>query len=153
MKPRGIVLHTVGVKGDSSVAVIRKYHRSLGWKDIGYHFLVRKSGLVEPGRPLTQTGAHAQGANDTIGICVAGDGDTEAWTLAQTEAVLKLIVAHCRANGWGADKVAGHREAQAVFGGAPTGKTCPGKLVDMVSVRAAVARELARPTGAKAGLV
>lgn len=145
MKARGIVLHTVGVKGDASAAAIRRYHREVnGWRDIGYHFLVRKNGLVELGRPLVQTGAHTAGANDTIGICLAGDGDSEAWTLAQASALLDLVVGLCRERGWGADKVVGHREAPAMFGAAPTGKTCPGKLVDMVAVRASIRAELSR---------
>jgi hypothetical protein len=70
MTPRGIVLHTVGVAGDTTIAAIRKYHvEHNGWRDVGYHRLVRKSGLVEVGRPLSAAGAHLQGANDTLGIC------------------------------------------------------------------------------------
>lgn len=147
MKPRGIILHTVGVKGDTGAASIRKYHvEHNGWKDIGYHFVVRKNGSVELGRPLAQAGAHAQGANDTIGICVSGDGDTEAWTPAQWDAVLKLCATHCRAHGWDpARAVGGHREVVRMFGGVPTTKTCPGKLIDMSAVRTAVAAALAVP--------
>lgn len=139
MKPRGIILHTVGVSGDATVAAIRKYHvEHNGWRDIGYHFLIRKSGAVEPGRPLAQLGAHATGANDTIGICVAGNGDVEPWTPAQHSAVIALCVEKCRAHGFGADRVGGHREVVRLFGGAPTSKTCPGKLIDMSAVRDSV---------------
>ncbi len=142
---RGIILHTVGVKGDTTAAAIRKYHvEHNGWRDIGYHFVVRKNGTVETGRPLAQSGAHAQGANDTIGICVTGDGDREPWTPAQWTAVVVLCAQHCWANKWDPmKKVGGHREVVRMFGGAPTTKTCPGKLVDMSAVRAAVSVSLA----------
>jgi hypothetical protein len=153
MKPKGILLHTVGVNGDTTIGAIRRYHvEHNGWRDVGYHFLIRKNGAVEPGRAVTSLGAHATGANDTIGICVAGNGDSEPWTLAQRDAVVKLCADQCRIRGFGPDRIGGHREAQAMFGGAATSKTCPGKLVDMSAVRAWVAAELARPVGAKAGL-
>ena len=138
MKPRAVVLHTVGVPGDTTAAAIRKYHvEHNGWKDIGYHFLVRKDGTVETGRPRDQAGAHTQGANDTLGVCVAGDGDREPWTSAQTTAVLALI----RGLGFGPDQVCGHREAPARLGAAPTSKTCPGRLVDLDALRATLRGE------------
>jgi N-acetylmuramoyl-L-alanine amidase len=140
VKPRGVVLHTVGVKGDSSVEGIRDFHvRVNGWRDIGYHFVVTKDGTVHTGRPLTQAGAHTQGANDTVGVCVTGDGDREPWTQAQWRGVLGLLVRL----GYAPAAVCGHREAQRVFSAAPTSKTCPGRLVDLDEVRAELARALA----------
>lgn len=144
MTPRGIVLHTVGVRGDTTAAAIRKFHvapppAGRGWADIGYHRVVRKDGTVEPGRALWQAGAHLEGANDTLGICIAGDGDVEPWATAQTAAVVGLCVEWCRHYGWDASRVVGHREGPARFGAKPTGKTCPGKLVDLDAVRALVA--------------
>jgi hypothetical protein len=134
-----VVLHTVGVKGDSSVEGIRDYHvRHNGWADIGYHFVVTKDGTVHPGRALTQAGAHTQGANDTVGVCVTGDGDVEPWTQAQWRGVLGLLVRL----GHAPDRVCGHREAPRVFSAAPTSKSCPGRLVDMAEVRAELALAL-----------
>lgn len=139
MQPRGVVLHTAGVRGDASAASIRKYHvEHNGWLDIGYHYVVRKSGQVETGRPLTQTGAHTEGANDTIGICVVGDGDHEPWLSVQTQAALDLCVHLCEEYGWTEHQIAGHREAEHMFGAKPTHKTCPGTLVDMDQIRALV---------------
>ena len=137
MKPRAIVLHTVGVRGDTTAAAIRKFHvQTNGWRDIGYHFLVRKDGAVETGRPLAQAGAHTQGANDTIGVCVAGDGDSEPWTYRQWVSVLALCGKLMDDHGLGPSQVVGHREAPAKLGAAPTGKTCPGRLVNLDEVRA-----------------
>lgn len=140
MTPRAIVIHTVGVPGDTTVAAIRKYHvEHNGWRDVGYHYLVRKDGRVEAGRPLSQLGAHTQGANDTIGVCVAGDGDSEHWTGRQWLAVVDLVRAlRSQFRSLAPLPVYGHREAPAALGAAPTTKTCPGRLVDMNDVRAAV---------------
>lgn len=139
MKPRGIVLHTVGVRGDTTAAAIDKYHREHnGWSGCGYHRVVRKNGAVEIGRQLWRLGAHAAGANDTLGVCVTGDGDHEPWTAAQRAAVLELCAAWCEHYGWNAAHVCGHREVQRVFFGDRTGKTCPGLLVDMGEFRAAL---------------
>ncbi len=133
-------MHTVGVRGDSTAAAIRKYHvEHNGWRDIGYHYVIRKDGTVEPGRSLTQNGAHTEGANDTVGICVTGDGDSEAWTPEQALAFTVLAASHLTQLGLDASAVCGHREAPARFGAKPTHKTCPGLRIDMNYVRANVA--------------
>ncbi len=152
MTPRAIVLHTVGVRGDTTAAAVRAYHMApppagRGWRDIGYHFVVRKDGTVEPGRPLDQLGAHTAGANDTWGVCVAGDGDSEPWTQAQWRAVLALVARLRSLAGPRPLPVLGHREAagrpgapRRLAGATPTSKTCPGRLVDLDEVRAEVVR-------------
>ncbi|MBP9551198.1 MAG: N-acetylmuramoyl-L-alanine amidase, partial [Veillonella sp.] len=49
-----------------------------GWAGIGYHFVIRKDGTIERGRPLSVVGAHAQGNNlHTIGICMARNFEKE----------------------------------------------------------------------------
>lgn len=149
MKSRGLVVHTVGVKGDTSAAAIRRFHMAPkpagnGWRDIGYHYVIRKNGLVELGRPLDKPGAHLEGANDTWGVCISGDGDSEPWTAAQWASFVRLAVSICAAQGWGADRVIGHREGPAKFGAKATPKRCPGRLVNMAEVRAAVAARLAQ---------
>ncbi len=142
MTPRAIVLHTVGVPGDTTVAAVRAYHvQHRGWRDCGYHFLVRKDGTVEPGRPLDQVGAHTAGANDSWGVAVAGDGDSEPWTQAQWRGVLALVARLSARAGPRHLPVLGHREAPARLAGAkPTTKTCPGRLVDLDEVRSELDR-------------
>lgn len=52
---------------------IRKWHLERGFSDIGYHYVIRRNGSVEPGRPLDQPGAHCKGYNArSIGICLVG---------------------------------------------------------------------------------
>ncbi len=58
---------------DIGVAEIRKWHMDKGWRDVGYHYVIRRSGLVENGRPLSEQGAHCEGQNaNSIGICIVG---------------------------------------------------------------------------------
>ena len=54
---------------------IRKWHTDppRNWSDIGYHYVIRRDGSVEKGRPINIAGAHAKGHNShSIGICMVG---------------------------------------------------------------------------------
>ena len=72
---RYIVLHcsATRAKQDIDAATIRKWHKSQGWADIGYHYVIRRDGRVERGRPVDEIGAHVAGHNaNTLGICLVG---------------------------------------------------------------------------------
>jgi putative cell wall-binding protein len=84
-----VIHHTAGSSAYSSPAEayaevrgVYAYHtRSLGWSDIGYHFLVDRFGTIYEGRAggmdLPVRGAHAGGFNlDTVGISVLGNYET-----------------------------------------------------------------------------
>ena len=75
-----IVIHCSAVKPDqlSSAAQIDSWHR----KDrhykfgIGYHYVVRRNGEIEPGRPEWMVGAHCVNHNShSIGVCYEGGLD------------------------------------------------------------------------------
>lgn len=52
---------------------IREWHIERGWSDIGYHYVIRRNGKIERGRPLEVPGAHAKGFNKhSIGVCLIG---------------------------------------------------------------------------------
>lgn len=58
----------------ASAEIIREWHMMRGFDDIGYHYVIRKSGKIEHGRDIKRIGAHAVGRNhDSIGICFEGD--------------------------------------------------------------------------------
>ena len=61
---------------DIGVAEIRQWHvEERGWSDIGYHFVIRRDGTVEVGRPLAEAGAHTRGHNqNSVGVCLVGGG-------------------------------------------------------------------------------
>lgn len=51
-------------------------HKLRGFDTCGYHFYIRKNGIIHPGRPLSVKGAHAAPQNtNTIGICYEGGLD------------------------------------------------------------------------------
>jgi N-acetyl-anhydromuramyl-L-alanine amidase AmpD len=73
-----IIIHCSATKPTQDVGSkeIRSWHMAKGWKDIGYHFVVRRDGKIELGRKLDVRGAHARGHNSTsIGVCYIGGVD------------------------------------------------------------------------------
>lgn len=58
---------------DIGVAEIDRWHRDRGFLKIGYHFVIRRDGTLEIGRPLTERGAHIEDFNHcSVGICLVG---------------------------------------------------------------------------------
>ena len=95
-----IVIHCSAVRPgqQSSAKKINDWHRDRGFQNgIGYHYVVRRDGSIEPGRPLEIIGAHVVGHNrHSIGICYEGglnsfgkDADTR--TPEQKATLRKLL--------------------------------------------------------------
>ena len=74
-----IVIHcsAVGPDQTSSAAQIDSWHRQRGWKlGIGYHYVIRRNGEIESGRPEWMVGAHCVNHNaHSIGVCYEGGLD------------------------------------------------------------------------------
>ena len=74
-----IVIHcsAVGPDQTSSAAQIDSWHRQRGWKfGIGYHYVIRRDGTIESGRPEWMVGAHCKNHNaHSIGVCYEGGLD------------------------------------------------------------------------------
>ena len=82
-----VIHHTASP--DWSVNKIRRMHIDENkWDDIGYHYVIRKDGTVEPGRPLNVKGAHALGRNNWIGIVLTG---YNTFTKVQILSLKKLL--------------------------------------------------------------
>ena len=70
-----LIVHCSAVRPGqrSSAKDINGWHREKGWNGIGYHYVVRRDGSIELGRPLEEIGAHCVGHNShSIGICYEG---------------------------------------------------------------------------------
>ncbi len=71
-----IVIHCAATKAsmDIGASEIKKWHvDDNGWDDIGYHYIIKRGGLVEVGRPEAFQGAHAPAVNSkSIAICLIG---------------------------------------------------------------------------------
>lgn len=58
---------------DIGVETIRGWHLKREFDDVGYHYVIRRDGIVENGRPLGNVGAHVRGYNrGSVGICLIG---------------------------------------------------------------------------------
>ena len=112
-----IVIHCAATKAsmDIGASEIKKWHvDDNGWDDIGYHYIIKRGGLVEVGRPEAFQGAHAPSVNSkSVAICLVGgmadDGGAENnFTLFQflslkdlikrliaSNSNIKEIVGHC----------------------------------------------------------
>ena len=95
-----IVIHCSATRAiqDVGASDIRKWHRQKGWADIGYHYVIRRSGKVEPGRQADTVGAGVQGHNaDSVHVCLVGGLNDETWkpeanyTPQQWESLTKLV--------------------------------------------------------------
>ena len=70
-----IVVHCTATKNGVAVPVqtIARWHKSRGFKAIGYHYVIQPDGHVDVGRDEEQPGAHAKGHNaHSIGVCLVG---------------------------------------------------------------------------------
>ena len=89
-----IVVHHTGnpYDDDCSAEEIHESHQHMGWAGIGYHFVIRKDGSVERGRPIWAIGSHAYGYNSrSIGVHVCGNFEDAVPTAEQIESTAYLI--------------------------------------------------------------
>lgn len=96
---RYIVLHCSATRStqDYSPEALERDHRARGFRSIGYHYYVRRSGEVIPCRPLDQIGAHVRGYNHcSWGVCYEGGLDNtgqpaDTRTPKQRASLLRLL--------------------------------------------------------------
>lgn len=149
---RRIVLHYSATYPDQDygAAEIRKMHLDRGFRDIGYHYVIRRDGRIEKGRDEHAVGAHVSGHNTgSIGICCIGGLErgtgpnvgVDNRTPAQIEATIRLV-RDLQARHPGAELL-GHRDLTAT--------QCPG--YDVRSWWAAInaARPVAKPASGQKG--
>lgn len=74
-----------------NIATMRRWHKRRGWRDVGYHYFIRKDGKLEKGRAEYMVGAHVSGHNsNSIGICLHGN-DVDKFTEEQFNQAAKLL--------------------------------------------------------------
>lgn len=106
---------------DKGVAEVRAMHRKLGWFDVGYNFVIRRNGVIEPGRPLEKDPCHigdcGPGMNRrSIGVSLVGgcaaDGKTpEAnFTAPQLDALREHLDGLSKGYGISDENILGHND-------------------------------------------
>lgn len=76
-----IFVHCSATKPSQDVGVreIRQWHKQQGWLDVGYHFIIKRDGTVEEGRPVDVVGSHVKDWNSkSVGVCLVGGIDDKA---------------------------------------------------------------------------
>ena len=103
---------------------IRRYHRSIPWADIGYHYIIDRQGAVWEGRSLAYQGAHVEFQNEgNIGVMLLGNFEQQQPTRAQVAALQRHVVLLRRQFKVPGNKVMTHREW-------PSASTlCPGRAL------------------------
>lgn len=124
-----IIIHHTGndIDDDLSAEEIHRIHKINGWSGIGYHFVIRKNGQIEKGRPLWTQGSHCLNYNPiSIGIHLSGNFNIGKPTHYQIESLAYLIGWLCEQYGLSPyGNVVGHRDFNAT--------ECPGdNLYDML---------------------
>jgi N-acetylmuramoyl-L-alanine amidase len=121
-----IVIHCSATPPNRDIGVndIRTWHvRDRGFRDVGYHYVIRRNGAIEFGRTLDVAGAHAEGFNKkSIGICMVGGVASDLRTVDNfTEAQFTSLDILIRASKhrFPNAKVLGHRDLPNVA------KACP----------------------------
>lgn len=118
-----IVVHCTDSPDDLDVGFkdINQWHKERGFSSptgihCGYHWIIRRDGRVEAGRPEHEIGAHVHGHNsNSIGVVWVG---RKAPSVEQYRSLLRVLRDLCDRYKVPADKVLGHRELNP-------GKTCP----------------------------
>ena len=116
-----VIHHTGSPDMDASAEQIHGWHLGNGWSGIGYHYVIRKDGTIERGRPEWAIGSHAYGENShTIGIHLSGDFEQAYPTEDQLDRCGALIADICDRYGIPIDRnhVVGHGELMST--------DCPG---------------------------
>lgn len=118
-----IIIHCSATK-HAAASLGRDFIRSIhvdrnGWSDIGYHWIITRSGTIEQGRPIRRAGAHVRGFNrHSVGVCLMGgldDGNHitagfDKFNIAQQLSLVWLINQLREQFDIDADAVLGHRD-------------------------------------------
>lgn len=119
MKIHTIVIHYSATYPDQDMtrADIDKMHKKRGFREIGYHWFIRRDGTLEEGRAEGTLGAHVKRHNSgTIGICFAGGierstgSNVGVWNpTPEQEKTMLALIADIQKRHPTARKVVGHR--------------------------------------------
>jgi hypothetical protein len=140
-----IIHHSDSAYG--SAAIINQWHRARGFDELGYHFVIGNGtnsgdGQIEVGPrwPIQKWGAHDNALDNRyntngIGICLVGNFNDTHPTPRQLHSLIRLVVYLMRTYDIPADRILGHGETKVT--------QCPGRFLNVASIRAQCARIVA----------
>lgn len=89
-----IIIHCTATPEGREVDVdeIRKWHKARGWRDVGYHYVIKLNGIVQLGRHVDEIGSHTKGHNsNSIGVVYAGGLDADTREAKNTRTIMQDI--------------------------------------------------------------
>lgn len=102
---------------------IKEWHLSKGWDDIGYHYVIRRTGVIEAGRKESVIGSHCKSMNvDSLGVCYVGRSKP---TREQIKSIIELYSTIFRKYKIPANMWFCHHQFNK-------NKTCPGFSVELL---------------------
>ena len=111
-----IVIHSTHTKPNANISIrtVDEWHRKRGMLKVGYHFFIRREGLIEVGRGVNDIGAHTKEHDlDSVSVCLAGGLNTRGivapdYAKEQLETLFVLVktLKHMYPDA----KVVGHRD-------------------------------------------
>ena len=114
-----IVIHYTLTKPNANINIrtVDEWHRKRGMLKVGYHFFIRREGLIEVGRGVNDIGSHTKENDlDSVSVCLAGGLNTRGitapdYTEGQMESlfVLAMTLKHMYPDA----EVVGHRDLSA----------------------------------------
>jgi len=122
----GIIVHHSATSDTDGVEreAFDRYHRSLGWQAVGYHWIVERiDGDYQAihGRPATMQGSHCPGKNqDHLGVCFAGNFHAGEMRSEQLIVGAELISSLCVMNDANPSNISRHSDYRDT--------ACPGDL-------------------------
>lgn len=111
-----LVVHVTATPPSANIGAkeVDAMHRARGFNGIGYHYVIRRNGKVEPGRPENQVGAHVENFNSiSVGVSLVGGVDAKGRPqdnkTPEQERALEQLLRELSGRYPGA-KICGHRD-------------------------------------------
>jgi N-acetyl-anhydromuramyl-L-alanine amidase AmpD len=108
-----IVHQTATLREETTFENIKRYHVSLGWGNIAYHYFIDSQGKLRRGRNERTVGTHTRANNmnfQSLGVCVAGNFNIEKPTQTQLKTLEQVLNSLSTKYKISKENILGHRE-------------------------------------------
>lgn len=124
-KPEKIIVHHAATT-EMDLEKIHSLHIEEGYSGIGYHYYIKKDGIIYKGRDEEMQGAHAINENNkSIGICLEGNYEEEMPSENQIDSLINLS----------SSLIVKYNMKDIIRHGDCNNTLCPGKNINMDEIR------------------
>ena len=108
----GIIVHHTA-STHMSLEECNDWHKSRGWNECGYNFIIQPNGNLNIARGYDKIGAHSKGNNNFLGVAFVGNGRATDAQLVQFKTTFKRF-----------SRVLGHNQLSET--------ACPGEIMNQI---------------------